>query len=252
MFSHKSLLVLIILFFSFTGKSQEAYKLPDVTRLRCDLGEISQLDEPAIQMAEKNAKAMFIVYGRKGQALRYIDYLKINFLKFRFPNEDFSKNLSLFYGGYTEQSKMEIWIVPQRAKQPELSINNDGLEKMFGIFDSYGYWYQYCPDTRIPALKIFADELKQNPTVNGYIVVHYYDKNSDEIKGVKDAEMASDVQKGQRASITDKNLLINLGVKSSRIFTIDIGYNKSSYASYAELWIVPKDSTPKIVLMNEN
>lgn len=44
-----------------------------------------------------------------------------------------------------------------------------------------------------------------------------------------------------------------LGVKSSRILTIDIDYNKLSYANPAELWIVPSNvAPPKLMLINKD
>lgn len=233
MFAHRlSFLILTVLLFGSIANAQEAYKIGDVTRLRCDIGEIAQLDYMAIDVEKKDAKGVIIVYGNmRGKATRYAAYVKNMLVNFRRMNP---QSLLAYYGGYSEKPKMEIWVVPKGAKEPQINpvINESAATK----FDAYSYFFEYCPDEREPALKIFAEELKQNQNLTGYIIV-YYDKDKSEA-------MYSSVHRGQRASVMDKKFLTKLGISGSRIFTIDADYKKTSYANHAELWIVPQGSSP--------
>lgn len=214
--------------FSLVAAAQEAYKYEDVTRLRCDLGEIAALDTMLSQVFQENAKEVIIVYGdERGKATRYAYYVKGWLVNFRRVPAQF---ISAYYGGYSKEPKMEVWIVPNGAKEPQLNSVNE--EKDATKFDGYYYFTDYCPDEREPALELFAEELKLNPNSTGYIIVY---------RGDKEAALPLTLRQARRKAVKDKKFLIKLGVEDSRIFTIDGGNGEQSYA---ELWTVPSGAKP--------
>ncbi len=79
-----SLFVLCLLFASFSIKAQEAYKIDETTRLRCDLSEVIGIDTLAIELQKKgNVKGLVIVYGMKGEATGYANKVKERLVQMR-------------------------------------------------------------------------------------------------------------------------------------------------------------------------
>ena len=121
MFAHKTLcLVLLILLFFLTANAQEAYKLEDVTRLRCDIGEIPQIDNFLIEVQEKKGEGILVVYGLEGVSKRFFRDLRASS---RMSSKSFNLKISMLYGGYSNKPKMEIWVIPQSAKKPEINFD---------------------------------------------------------------------------------------------------------------------------------
>lgn len=218
-----------ILFFSFICNAQEAYKIGDVTRLRCDIQEIGEIDALTSEVLQKDVKGVFIVYGKEGSATRYSRYVKDRLVKFHNMNP---QSFSAYYGGYSETPRMEVWAVPKNAKEPQVNTISESYDSTY--FDKYFYPFttQYCPDERLPALKLYAEKLRKNQISRGYIIFY---------SGRKKAELPLSLRQGHRQALNDKKLLIKFGVESSRINIISGGHSEESYA---ELWVVSPNSKP--------
>lgn len=153
-----SFIFLIILIVSISIQSQEAYKIDEATKLRCDFGEINGLFEltKQLQSNPENNGAVIVFGPQKGFAIRYTEQIK-NWLK----SKGFShpEKISYFYGGFKENPLMEFWIVPKNAENPKVNPLNE--YKYSTKFDTYSYQrFPYCDQNSDLALKIFANELK--------------------------------------------------------------------------------------------
>ena len=132
---------MLVLLCSVFSKAQEAYKYADVTNLRCDFSEVEPVYSLIPEMADKpDAKVEIIVFGMKGYMKRYANSVKNYFYLGHGLDEE---RISVFYGGDSDKGKMELWILPKGAKEPEINyISDDQNAKQF---DSYIYNnMEYC------------------------------------------------------------------------------------------------------------
>lgn len=209
--------IYLVLFFSLVQNAQEAYKIDETSYLRCDLSEMGNIDVFVFEMQEKTADGLIIVYGIKGKATRYANEVKKWAIERRGQNPE---NVSAYYGGYSKERRMELWIIPKGSNKPK--TNTVSKENESTKFDEYFYVKigEFCDDERPPALNLFAKELKSNPNYRGYILVYGKNRNN----GLK-----------------DKKLMTKLGIEPSRI---TVSFVERAEQSNAELWIVPKGANP--------
>lgn len=236
MFVRKFLyLLLVIAAFSFAIKAQEAYRFKELINPRWDISEVYPLVEFTNELMKlPEAKGFILVFGKRGESLRYAKSIKPYMQYFKIDSD----RLLTGYGGESEERKMELWIVPKNSALPQsISTNYDTAV----AFDDYSFGCDPCEFMRRDALELFAKELKYYPKTKAYIIIYPSKSEYSEIKNRRQA---------QRRTITEKRFLNRLGIKNSRIVVIVGDYDTYEHT---ELWIVPFDSElPKPALQKSN
>src|SRR5215207_3690725 len=165
-------LLLLSLACAAAARGQQAYKIDEAGRARCDLGEVPQVTDPGMPVfvqldKHPNAKAAVVVYGLPGEAIVYARKVRAWLTESRgVPAE----RLLDVYGGPAHERRLELWLVPQGAAAPPAAP--PAAEGRVTLFDRYSYWPgEYCGPDRPPALLVFAETLAKLPGWRGTIVV---------------------------------------------------------------------------------
>lgn len=190
-----------------------------------------------------NSKGYIIFNGEdsnEGTNIKYINHLAKNYPAFRGFNSDRivfvrEKNLN--------KMKVEFWIVPMGAKPPEIenlfqpkAISSTtrfqktyaGLSKFPDSNEHFvNSFYEFEGCDFAPNLQDFAEVLKNDENLTGYLIV-YGSKNQSK-KKIKTFAL--------------KQLVNKFNVPKKRLKTI---YGENQEESEIELWFVPKGEKPPI------
>jgi hypothetical protein len=240
-FSISFVLVLCLQVTAATCKAQAAYKIDEIENPRCDLSEVPPLDPPpygkfATALRDRpDDRGAIVMYGLQGEAGVYAKQVKYRLIHMAGVA---SERLVIIYGGYSENSRMELWIISKEAVEPKFNVvvDNKNAQK----FDLYAYWDGYaCGSGRLPALDELAKTLKERPDWQGYIVIRPH-RNK---RGMRDWAEGWDPdgfvsrQQALRRVAQDKRYLVKKsGISPSRLKAV-VGDNDKW--THAELWLVP-------------
>ena len=225
---------------------ERAYKIDEVPHTRCNVSEIPQVTDPPMPLfveldRRPTAKAAVVVYASwPGEALSYARHVT------RWLNEArgvAAERLSEVYGGYAEERRLEIWLVPEAAEPPRPAdaFTPAGVT----LFDTYSYWGgEDCYYERAVALEVFAETLKRMPGWRGTLVVRPHLNRrglTPNDEGWDDGQMNR--RQALRQAVKDRLRLVRqLGLDPSRIRAV-VGA-RSDWSS-AELWLIPPASAAK-------
>ena len=163
-----NLFILICLSASILG--QQPRKIAETDFLRCDLGEMWSLHDLSDELRKNpNSMGLILIKARTyGWAKRYA----------KTAGSWMSKSLGIMPSRIrtvAEQSQgspeMEVWVLPKGSSF--LGKGERKTSSEVSVFDSFDYELaEYCSDTRIPALKVFGEELLSKKDAKGYIVFY--------------------------------------------------------------------------------
>ena len=241
-------LALCLNFFAIGLCAQEASKIDEVIKPRCDLSEAPQITDPppngrifAALDADKSAQAAIVVYGMEGDARRYAEKVKRWLTKARGVE---AARLVQLYGGPSDERRLELWLVPHGASLPR--VNNVADDKRAIQFASFSYWSgEYCGSERFPALRTFAEALGRLPGWQGYIIVRPH--RNPRRKGMGDEGWDPDGYLSRRQALRraarDRLYTIRkFGLSPARLRAV-VG-DKDDW-THAELWLVPPGVEPQ-------
>jgi hypothetical protein len=236
-----SLFLLCLLPTSARLNAQEAYKIDDINKPRCDLSEVPPLDPaPGGKFATTlqntpDARGAIVVYGLQGYAARFAKNVKERLVNFAGVA---AQRLVTIYGGQTEDSRLELWIIPKGAAEPRFDFAIVQSEPQ--QFDTYSYLRgEYCGPSRPPALVEFAEALKRRRGWHGYIVVRPHRNRGGVRAGDEDWDPDGYLSRREaaRRAANDKHYLVRkFGLAPARLQTL-VGDNDDW--THAELWLVP-------------
>lgn len=235
MFSHKSLLLLLILFLSLGAKAQEAYKIGETSRIRGDASENPDINWAVEEMKSiPRAKLAIITFGLPGLAIRRMNGIKKYYEMF-FKTD--GNNLITIYGGYGDSGEPdrklrgEFWIMPENAEVPKISPTYPTTSFLFDEF----YWKKgesgYDFDYPHP-LGAFLSFLKKYPQNEAYII--YY--------GYRDRFFNVSLKESYKQAVKIKRGLIISHIEPAKIKILKGGYSQEW--GHLELWIVPSGAMP--------
>ena len=225
--------------FAPRARGQQAYKIDEADRARCDLSEVPQVTDPPMPIfveLEKHpaARAAIVVYGMPGEAMVYARHVKGWLTEARGV---VAERLLDVYGGPAERLRLELWLVPPGAAPPPAAPLTSG--ERVTLFDRYGYWPgEYCGPDRPPALKNFAEVLRNMPGWRGTIVVRPHVNRRGAKAGDEDWDESPLSRRGAlRHAAEDRlHLIGQLGLHPSRIRAV-VGA-RADWA-HSELWLIP-------------
>lgn len=240
-FNTRRALALLLLSAACCGatRGQQAYKIDEAGRARCDLGEVPQVTDlgmPVFVQLDKhpNAKAAVVVYGLPGEAIAYARTVTAWLTEARgVPAE----RLLDVYGGPAHERRLELWLVPAGAPPPPAAP--PAAEGRVTLFDRYGYWPgEYCGPDRPPALLVFAETLAKLPGWRGTIVVRPHVNRRGLRPGDNDWDAAPVTrrQAARRAAEDRLYLVRKFGVDPARLRAV---VGSPGKWAHAELWLVP-------------
>ena len=220
------------------ARAQQAYKIDEVTRARCDFGEVAQVtytDMPLFKELQQHADARvaIVVHGpQAGDALTYARQVSAWLTERRGVLAD---RLLEVYGGPAAKRRLELWLVPAGAEPPTAAppVSRVGVT-LFGKYDYEGG--EVCEPDREPALAVFAETLKRLPGWRGTIVVrpHVNPRGS---KGDDSWNPPLTRRQALRRAAEDRRRLVRqLGLDPARIRAL-VGPS-DSWAN-GELWLIP-------------
>jgi hypothetical protein len=222
-----------------TAYAQQAYKIDDMTRPRCDLGEVPQItdDSAPIFAALANhpaAKAAVVVYGLPGEAIVYARNVRRWLTGSR---GIVSERLLDIYGGPAASLRLELWLVPVGAAPPTAAP--PAVEGRVTLFDRYDYWPgEYCGPDRPPSLNVFAETLKSMPGWSGTIVVRPHVNRRGARAGDEHWDESPLTRRDalRRAAEDRLHLVRQLGLGPARIRAV---VGAPGEWAHAELWLIP-------------
>lgn len=222
-------------------RAQRAYKIDEVTRARCDFGEVAQItyfDMPVFVALKEHADARvaIVVRGpRAGDALTYARQVSAWLTNSRGV---LAERLLEAYGGLAAERRLELWLVPAGAEPPTPAppVSRVGVT----LFNKYSYeGGEVCEPDREPALKVFAETLKRLPGWRGTIVVRPHVN----LRGPKADDYWNPPLTRRaalrRAAEDRRRLVRQLGLAPTRIRAL-VGPNDSW--AHGELWLIPPAS----------
>jgi len=220
------------------ARARQAYKIDEVTRARCDLGEVAQVNSPDMPVfvalgADAGARVAVVVYGpQAGDAMTYARQVGTWLTERRGVP---AGRLLEVYGGEAAKRRLELWLVPAGAEPPTAAppAGRVGVT----LFDKYDYaGGEVCGPDRSPALEVFAETLKRLPGWRGTIVVrpHVNPRGSKEEDSWNPPLTRR--QALRRAAEDRRRLVRQLGLDPSRIRAL-VGASDSW--AHGELWLIP-------------
>lgn len=218
---------------------RHAYKIDEVTRARCDLGEVAQVTDtgrPVFVALKEHprARVAVVVYGRPGAAVIYAREVKGWLTEARGV---LPERLLDIYGGPSPSLRLELWLVPAGAEPPPHA--QPFAERRATLFDTYNYHEgAYCGPNRLPALRLFAETLKDLPGWGGTIIVrpHVNRRGARPGDGDWDESPLSRREALRRADEDRLHLVRQLGLDPTRIRVV-VGAPGSW--GHTELWLTP-------------
>lgn len=240
-------LVLCLDFAAARQSAQEAYQVAAIENPRCDLSEVPPLDPPpggrfaTILRDTPEARGAIVVFDIQGRAARYAQSVKEWLVNFAGVS---AQRLVTIYGGDSENSRLELWIIPQGAAEPKLNFAED--RKSAQRFDGYIYWDVECGNGRLPALAGFAKKLKEMTDWQGYIVIRPHKNKRGVTMGDEGWDVDGYVSRRQalRRVANDKRYLVKeFGLSAARLKAV-VG-EKDDW-THAELWLVPPGAEPPV------
>jgi hypothetical protein len=221
------------------ARAQQAYKIDEVTRARCDLGEVPQVTDPGMPVfvalaGQPRARVAVVVYGLPGDAIVYAREVGHWLTEARAVA---SERLLDVYGGPAQQRRLELWLVPEGAAPPTAAP--PAADGRVTLFDKYSYWPgEYCGPDRPPALNVFAETLKRMPGWRGTIVVRPHVNRRGSRPGDNDWDESPLTRRGamRRAAEDRLHLVRQLGIDPARIRAV-VGPDDNW--AHAELWLIP-------------
>ena len=218
---------------------QQAYKIDEVTRARCDLGEVPQITDDsstvfAALAGHPDAKAAVVVYGLPGESIVYARNVRRWLTGSR---GIVSERLLDIYGGPAYERRLELWLVPAGAAPPPAAP--PAARGRVTLFDTYSYWPgEYCGPDRPPALQGFAETLKGMPGWRGTIVLRPHVNRRGLRPGENDWDESPLTRRGalRRAAEDRLYLSVQLGIDPARIRAV---VGPSDSWAHAELWLIP-------------
>lgn len=225
------------------ARGQKAYKIDETDYTRCDLSEVSQVtDEPMPIFVElgkhPEAKAAVVVYADlPGEALSYARHVRRWLTEARGVA---AARLLEVYGGFAEEKRLELWLVPAGAVPPTAAT---GFARAgVTLFDSYSYWGgESCSYEREDALEVFAETLKRMHGWRGTLVVRPHLNR----RGLTFNDEGWDYvplnrRRALRQAAADRlHLIRQLGLEPARIRAV---VGARGEWSHAELWLIPPPS----------
>ena len=233
------LLLLLLCASARPSRGQQAYKIDEAERARCDLGEVMPLNDPGrgvlLALAEQpEAKAAVVVYGLPGEAIVYAREVKSWLSEVRGVVPE---RVLEVYGGPAYRRRLELWLVPAGAAPPPAASR--AAEGRVTLFYRYSYWLgEYCGPDRPAALKTFAETLNSLAGWRGTVVVRPHVNRRGARSGDKgyDESPLTRRQALRRASEDRLHLIRQLGVDPTRIRAVA---GAPDDWAHAELWLVP-------------
>lgn len=190
--------------------------------------EIARIDS-ALANLKSNDRLCIIGYGLPGTARRRVMRAYDYAIKARGID---SNRIIPVVGGFLDKQTVELWIIPEGSSVPipspafvEQTFN---VARKYDDFSLEGQWFSYQNNSVL--LDGFANILKSNPELRGYLVVHKRRGLSCEycyFQG-KELKFASDLR---------QYLAETQSIASSRIKVIDKGFDGDERI---ELWIALK------------
>lgn len=220
-----------------------AYKIDETDYTRCDLSEVPPVtDLPSPVYVElgrhPEAKVAVVVQApRPGDAMVYALQIKSWMTEMR---EVSAERVLAVYGGHAEKRRLELWLVPAGAEPPHDAppVTRIGVT----LFIRYFYFGgESCPDTRMPALEVFAESLRRLPGWRGTIVLRPHVNRRGAEPGDEDYDYSPLTRRqAARGAAEDRLRLVRqLGIDPARIRAV-VGPSDSS--AHGELWLIPPAS----------
>jgi hypothetical protein len=224
---------------AYAQEQPRAYKIDEMTRPRCDLGEVSQITDESAPVfvalaAHPDAKAAVVVYGMPGAAINYARDVRRWLTEARAAVPE---RLLDIYGGPAASLRLELWLVPAGAAPPTAAP--PAVEGRVTLFDRYDYWPgEYCGPDRPPSLKVFAETLKSMPGWRGTIVVRPHVNRRGARAGDEhwDESPLTRREALRRAAEDRLHLVRQLGLDPARIRAV---VGAPDEWAHAELWLIP-------------
>ena len=190
--------------------------------------EISRIDS-ALTNLKSNDRLHIIGYGLSGTARRRVMRAYDYAVKARGID---SKRIVPVLGGFIDKQTVELWIVPEGAAVPVPSPvfveQTFDVARKYDDFSLEGEWFSFQNESVL--LDGFADILKLNSELRGYIVVH-------KRRGLRCEYCYFQGKELKFAADLRQYLVEEHNITSSRIKVIDKGFDGSERV---ELWVVPK------------
>jgi hypothetical protein len=217
-----------------------AYKIDETNYTRCDLSEVPHVtDLPSPIFVElghhPDARVAVVVYApRPGEAMVYALQIKGWVTEVRgVPAE----RVLAVYGGRAGKRRLEIWLVPAGAEPPPDAppVTRIGVT----LFIRYYYFGgESCPDTRVPALEVFAETLRRLPGWRGTIVLRPHVNRRGAQQGDEDYDYSPLTRRqAARGAVEDRLRLVRqLGIDPARIRAV---VGPSDSRAHGELWLIP-------------
>lgn len=223
--------------------AQEAYRLVEVKSPRCDLSEVPPIDPApggAFATALNNNpefRGAVVVYGLEGYARSYAEQIRERMNNFSGVD---ARRLVAVYGGHEEETRLELWVIPKGAAEPESNYVED--TRRARLFAVYSYWNgDYCGNGRAPALAAFAEALKRRPGWRGHVVVR---RHRNTVRpGERDWDPDGNVSRRRalRRAARDKLSLVRFRVPAAQV---KASVGADDRWTHAELWLVPPGAEP--------
>lgn len=225
------------------ARAQRAYKIDETDYTRCDLSEVPHVtDLPSPVFVElgrhPDAKVAVVVQApRPGDAMVYALQIKGWLTEVRSVA---AERVLAVYGGHAGKRRLEIWLVPAGAEPPPDAppVTRIGVT----LFIHYYYFAgESCPDTRVPALEVFAETLRRLPGWRGTIVLRPHVNRRGAEQGDEDYDYSPLTRRqAARGAAEDRRRLVRqLGIDPARIRAV-VGPNDSW--AHGELWLIPPAS----------
>lgn len=262
--------VLFVFIFGLSGFGQDS----NLSRLIDEFSEINSEDLTARLEAinyelnyNPKAKGYIIIYRDKnlpfGFPIRFAAKLQNFFVKYLSLSPE---QFEIINGGLIDERKTEIWISPDKSKPPLI----DSTQKEFSVdktalFDHFNYPAPYdgagccsidgyTEEEKKASLDKFADQLKQNPAAQAYIIFYsqycddcsfspIYSRSGKYLRTEPNIYLDSAATTAGILRKEKINFTKRFGIAASRVSVINGGYRKWQTM---ELWFVPKGGeTPK-------
>lgn len=240
------ILFLCLHFAAVRVDAQEAYKIDEMTNPRCELSEVPVIDPPpygkfaTAVYNNPDLRGAIVIYGLQGNVVHYSELVKWRMTEVAGIA---ANRLVAIYGGHSEDTRMELWVVPKGAAEPKPNFAED--TRSARKFAWYAYWNgELCAGNRGPTLYEFGKALKQRQGWQGYIIIRPHRNKRGSSMGDEgwDPDGYISHQQALRRLAKDKSYLIKkFGLASTRLKAV-IGDNDKW--THAELWLIPPGAQP--------
>ena len=224
---------------AFARGQQEARRIDETERARCDLSEVPQVTDLTRPLfvelgRHPRARAAVVVHApRAGEGLSYALQVRRWLTEARGVAPE---RLLDIYGGPAPKKRLELWLVPEGAAPPRAAppVAREGVT----LFDRYTFRDgESCDSGRELSLEVFAATLKCLPDWRGTVVVrpHYNRRGAES----HDADWSPPLTRRgalRRAAVDRLHLVRQLGLGHARIRAV---VGAPDRWAHAELWLVP-------------